>query len=760
MAQADRSFEQVQRRLRLVERIGEADWHAIRRAYPGDAFDDWTDQLDRLIDAGLRAGAIRQFAHATPRCARIHGPETVGALSSLALVIKRQAGDGAATALFRAAPEAARLAGPASAFRAWLAAIEEVAVNAPESVGAVLERTELVLGTLDLPGFDGWVRTCIRAADGDPSRRLLNFSIADAEALELIQQEAGNATFADFEQRIRYFLAALWGVLPVIRSAPPAGALRPLRRATFDEFLVRLPSTFPGFSSSQTARLFHAAIAHVGAHIMFTPQRFSVGSLKPVQVALASLIEDARVEALAMAELAGLRRLWMPFHVVDPQGTTVAPALMARLSRALIDQTYRDPDRWVTKGRELFHDQRSRWDDPGLSRRIGSLLGNDLGQMRVQFNAKTYVVQPPYRDDNAGIWDFGEPPAAPSSEAETITQSIRIERTENPTEPQRRERAEAAETEARRAARLSQIDDDTGIAVARLPEWDYTAGRERRDWTTVLEFKPRTGPPEIVDRIMVEYRDVAARIGRLISSARVSRPVRVRRQPEGDRLDLAACIDARIAWRIGMTPDPRVYESSILRHRDLSVLLLLDISESTKDTIKGTATSVFHIERAATALLASAMAGVGDPFAIGAFCSDTRHEVRYYRIKDFDEAFDDAAKSRLVGLRGGYSTRIGAAIRFAGRELGERLSHRRLLLIVTDGEPSDVDVTDRAYLVEDARHAVQTLAHRGIDVFCVGLESGGDSYLDRIFGRRNVLLIDRVAALPERLPMLYFRLTH
>ena len=78
---------------------------------------------------------------------------------------------------------------------------------------------------------------------------------------------------------------------------------------------------------------------------------------------------------------------------------------------------------------------------------------------------------------------------------------------------------------------------------------------------------------------------------------------------------------------------------------------------------------------------------------------------------------------------------------------------------MTDGEPSDTDVSDRRYLVEDARKAVQSLAQESIDVFCVGLDSGGDSYLTRIFGRRNVIQIDNIAALPEKLPMLYLRLT-
>ena len=98
-------------------------------------------------------------------------------------------------------------------------------------------------------------------------------------------------------------------------------------------------------------------------------------------------------------------------------------------------------------------------------------------------------------------------------------------------------------------------------------------------------------------------------------------------------------------------------------------------------------------------------------------------------------------------------------MRHASEDLKKQLTHRKLLLVVTDGEPSDVDVSDKNYLVEDARHVIHDLAMDGVDVFCVGLDSGGDSYLTRIFGRRNVVQIDRLERLPERLPMLYFRLT-
>ena len=98
------------------------------------------------------------------------------------------------------------------------------------------------------------------------------------------------------------------------------------------------------------------------------------------------------------------------------------------------------------------------------------------------------------------------------------------------------------------------------------------------------------------------------------------------------------------------------------------------------------------------------------------------------------------------------------ALRHAGQELTRQMTYRRLLLMISDGEPSDVDIADRRYLVEDARRAVMSLRHVGIDVFCVGLDAGGDNYLTRIFGRHNVVQVDRLERLPEKLPLLYFRL--
>lgn len=189
-------------------------------------------------------------------------------------------------------------------------------------------------------------------------------------------------------------------------------------------------------------------------------------------------------------------------------------------------------------------------------------------------------------------------------------------------------------------------------------------------------------------------------------------------------------------------------------------MLLLDISQSTAARVRNGRQTVLDVERQAATLLSQAMAELGDPFAVAAFCSDKREDVRYLRLKDFGQSFGALTEARLAGLESGLSTRLGAAMRHAGEDLAMQKSYRRLLLVVTDGEPSDIDVEDRKYLVEDARKAVQKLNQMAIDTFCVGLDSDAESSLGRIFGERNSITISAVERLTQLLPKLYLKMKH
>lgn len=549
----------------------------------------------------------------------------------------------------------------------------------------------------------------------------------------------GGVALADAERRLKAYVTALWGVdpplRPLVQDGDPA-AMRP----RFDADLVQLPAVWPGMD------FYRAALAHVGAHRMFSQPRPARG-LKPLLTIVVSLVEDARVEHLAMRRLPGLRRLWAPFHRVEPSASLMAADLMERMARALFDPAYRDGNAWVDRGQRLFFERPDRWDDPDFSLMLGGILADDLGKTRVQINARGHRVEPPYRDDNSGLWLYDAPPEPPR-DADDPLDAVRLERME----AEQSDRRDGPPQSPPRPAPLAVADAAAMRPVARHPEWDHRIGLHRPDFVRVVECLPERRPtpdgpadPRLTNRVHA-----------LVRHAVVARPERWRRQREGDHLDIDACIAAAVARRHGHAPDMRVYRRARRRGRDLSVLLLLDASQSTNDPA-GDGT-VLDLERRSADLLAGALAAAGDRFALAGFRSDGREAVQWLPVKRFGDTYDEAARGRLAGLDGRWSTRMGAAIRHAGSLLAGQPTLRRLLLLVTDGEPSDIDCPDPRHLVEDARKAVQEMAGRGIDVVCVAL--GGDPGTHHhIFGRRNVLAVDRVERLPGLLPAVYAKLT-
>ena len=558
-------------------------------------------------------------------------------------------------------------------------------------------------------------------------------------------------SFSAIERRLTCYLRALWGRAPAFRAAGRRA------RVSIVAGAIRMPDLFPAEAGEGIA-LHRAAAAHAAAHLVHSTHRFPLAKLRPIQVAIVSLIEDARIERLAWRDLPGLRRLWLPFHVARPEAIPNATSLMVRLARALIDPDYRDLDGWVAKGRELFEAQDARLDDPSISREIGTLLGNDLGQMRMQFDYGHYLVEPAYRDDNAFLWEFPENPSTPPPDSEPVglAGAVTIEM-DGMTEG---DRADQSPDGARREISPPRAVPATEVPDApphRYPEWDYVIGVPRPAWCTVRERRPEPGDAGAIDEILSRHEEVVARVTRLVRSAQVGHAARLRRQVEGNDLDLDAAIAAIADLRAGRTPSPRVYQRPGRIRRDLAVLWLLDLSRSTNDVVSGTGETILALARAATAVVAAAIAAADDSFALHGFDSSGREDVGYYRFKDFDEPYAEAARARLAAMTGRRSTRMGAALRHAGHLLSERRAARKLIVLVTDGTPHDIDVHDRWYLALDAKRAVEEQRRAGIATFCVSLDPGADAYVTRIFGAGNYLVLDHLRRLPEKLALVYLR---
>jgi len=293
----------------------------------------------------------------------------------------------------------------------------------------------------------------------------------------------------------------------------------------------------------------------------------------------------------------------------------------------------------------------------------------------------------------------------------------------------------------------------------RYQEWDYQVQLHRPDWVTVFERRQPKGDPETIEDILTENKPVTHRIKQIIDMLTPEGVQRVRNMEDGDEIDLNAAVDAMVAIRMGEQPNPRITMRNVIKSRDLAVVVLLDLSESTNEVVAGSDKTVLELTREAASLVSTAINGIGDPFAIHGFASDGRHDVQYYRFKDFTQHFDDDAKARLAGMRGGLSTRMGAAMRHAAQHLLKQPERRKLLLLVTDGEPADIDERDPQHLRHDTRKAVEELYSKGILTYCLTLDPDADQYVKRIFGEGHYTIIDHVQRLPEKLPTLFASLT-
>lgn len=724
--------------------------HVSGKAGP-EAVADWSRALLDLLGANAGFGCVLAFLRLSAR-AQADRIAALPALAAAAIAVCRHAGGRAAQACVEATLRADDRPGVWPPGVSWWPGFIRLAEQAPECTVLLAERAETVLRTTGPGGFTAFVIAGLKFSNRDKARRSAFFRLEDPAAQRELRRQSGNVTFATEERTLKLLARGVWDHGLVLRPMPEVPGHPPPRRSRFSDGVILLPEQFAGVPPTQAKALFRAAALHAGAHHAFTPGRFAVGTLKPVQVALIGLIEDARVEALAMRRYPGLRRLWQPFHVAQPTGNT-APSLMARLTRALFDPDYADQHGFVAKGRELFGACTSNLADLALSRRIGGLLGNDLGQMRAQFDPRSYVVEPVYRDDGLGLWDPGDTPEPPAGVVDLQIQVARPRRGETD-----RQAAGRADDPAG-SQRVRPVSADNGVVLARYPEWDQQAGVERPDWTCVREVPAILGDVASFESALASLADLRHRIDRLVRAARPGRPMRLRRQPDGPDLDLDAVIEAATARAMGYEPDERVYRINALRRRDVATAVLLDVSESMRRRL-GSAT-LLDLERIAVALLADALTGLGDPFAMLAFASDGREAVRLTRVKDFSEPYGLTARARLAGLRAGLSTRLGAAIRHAGAEMGRIASFRRLVLVLSDAEPSDIDVTDPRDLVEDARRATLGLRSRGIDTFGVILaeDAGAASVSARIFGPGGFTSIRRPQDLPARLSDVYFRLS-
>ena len=651
-------------------------------------------------------------------------------------------------------------------FLTWLMLIEKMTNLAPEALEILLKEMSFLVEKMNVSQMEDWFLTCLRASSGDMEKRIKLLSLKDNEGLEWLGQSAGIKSFKEQENKLKIYTTAIWGMNINIKEIPISNTKSSIRRTAFSNNFVRVPSSYPGFTGQLGEEVFRAAIMHAAAHMKFTHKRFEIGKLKPIQVAIISIIEDARVELLSIKEFPGLKELWIPYHMATGEsknlnkayGPLTSRTLFSRLSRALVDENYIDGNGWINRAKDMFFKKKNRWNDQTLSRELGNILGNDIGQMRIQFNPKDYLPDPIYRDENSGIWNFDNENTKDFEELQTGIESYQIERKETDDAEKNFENSTVIEPLAKIAPnKVSQSKEAEIISLQ--PEFDYKSGRENFNWCKIKKYNFENKSNYYLNNFLYENSKIVSNIKNLIESSNISQPVKLKKQNDGEELDLDSCIESIIDIKRGSTPSNKIYKKTNRKGRDLLVSILVDISESTNDFIKDTNKRIFSSIIEATGILSEAINKSGDDFGLATFCSNKRDDVRYWKIKDFKDKLNKSHINKLESMKPGFSTRLGAAVRQAGDELVSQTNYRKLLLIISDGEPSDIDVDDKEYLVEDAKYAVKRLAYNGIDVFCVGVESESNKNLSRIFGNKNYVIIKSASELQKKLPLIYLTLS-
>ena len=296
-------------------------------------------------------------------------------------------------------------------------------------------------------------------------------------------------------------------------------------------------------------------------------------------------------------------------------------------------------------------------------------------------------------------------------------------------------------------------DAPLGSAVL-LPEWDYRRRLLVPDYCALQPMVARRAEP---CALPARLRRTARRLRAQFEALAPARSWR-RAAPEGADLDLDACLQFAAERAAGRGDGGRgLYRALQTGNRDLACLLLADLSLSTDSYVNDHA-RVIDVIRDALLLFGESLAATGDRFAMFGFSSRKRQHVRFHVLKTFAEPYGGAARGRLQAIRPGYYTRMGAALRHATALLEAEPARRRLLLLLTDGKPNDLDRYEGRYGIEDTRMALAEARRRGLQPFCVTIDARAGDYLPHLFGSTGYVVIRRPAELPRQLPLLYAQL--
>lgn len=707
--------------------------------------DEYIQNARFLGKMGRGAEPILIFLEVWPSVAKVWGEVALDAVMAVVRKMAKSPNSKAIVPFLQSLPTAARRLHSSAQMKDYLALVLDFMERTTGSIHGIhqtfpspglpelFKQIPVLLAQLSLVGLESWIEYGVRFYNDHPERQVEYFSLQSADSRAVLQRERYGTLLVDNERRLNLFMRGLWREEELL--IPYSNSFDEIRQPIpyYDKLGIRLPDVYQDDKGVSGLDRYRAALTHILAHRRWS-RAIVADNLSPFQRMAVEFLEDCRVEHLAMKEYPGMRRIFKALHptpledACDPAAESTLRHRLAMLSRAILDSDHPYKNAQVVQYAQRFHE--------GMQQGEGST--QEMVDIAISFIAKTRLPSDnfasthftdtviDYRDDNRQMWRFIEE----GDEEEAFDEKRKVEPGE----------------------------ELKGLPPRHYHEWDYNSQSYRPDWVSVYESLHPKGSPSDIDRLLEKHAGLAKRLKKMLELLKPQDKVRIRYQEEGSELDLDVALRSLIDYKGGSAPDPRINMSHRNDGRNIAVTVLLDLSESLNETAAGSNQTILELSQEAVSLLAWAIQQLGDPFAIAGFHSNTRHDVRYMHIKGFGEKWDDEVKGRLAAMQASYSTRMGAAMRHAAHYLEGQQADKKLMLILTDGEPADIDSKDGRILIEDARCAVKELDGKGIYAYCINLDPKADEYVKDIFGKQYTI-VDKVADLPAKLPQLFISLT-
>ncbi len=296
--------------------------------------------------------------------------------------------------------------------------------------------------------------------------------------------------------------------------------------------------------------------------------------------------------------------------------------------------------------------------------------------------------------------------------------------------------------------------DDSGAPLQEnfvYDEWDFRRQAYRKNWCSVKEQLSTPAAGDFIQNTLHTYRGQILMLKRQFEALRQDNKV-LKRQKEGDDIDIEAVVEAHADFTAGTTPKENLFVRHHKAERNIAVAFLVDMSASTEGWTN-------RAIKESLVLLCESLEVLGDRYAIFGFSGMRRTSCRFYMIKEFNEGYTDNVKERITGISPKDYTRMGPAIRHTIFKFQDIEAKLKLLITLTDGKPEDYDEYKGPYAIEDTRAALIEAKNMGIRPFCITIDKEAQEYLPRLYGEVNYTLVQNVSNLHKRLPEMYRLLT-